>query len=134
MMHVSCSKVRMIFLTRQKQISISDFYILWIIIITMGLLQRNIIMKKMCEAGILRKDIFFQIGSFLSLVDWFLSLFAFLSNHPVTGIHWQFHLLNKKLKMDKSAQDDKINIAFWTEEISERYMSFIQPGCLKLLF
>lgn len=66
----------------------------------------------MCEAGILRKYIFFQIGSFFLLVDWFLSLFAFLSNDPVTEIH----LLNETLKIGKLnqliAQENKINIVF----------------------
>lgn len=70
----------------------------------------------MCEAGILRKYIFFQIGSFFLLVDWFLSLFAFLSNDPVTEIQWQFHLLNETLKIGKLnqliAQENKINIVF----------------------
>lgn len=66
----------------------------------------------MCEAGILRRYIFFQIGSFFLLVDWFLSLFAFLSNDPVTEIQWQFHLLNGTLKIGKLnqliAQENKI--------------------------
>lgn len=70
----------------------------------------------MCEAGILRKYIFFQIGSFFLLVDWFLSLVAFLSNDPVTEIQWQFHLLNETLKIGKLyqliAQENKINIVF----------------------
>lgn len=134
MMHVTCSNSEWFFFDQtQKQISINDFYILWIIIVRMGLLQHNTIMKssaKMCEAGILRKYTFFQIGSFFLLVDWFLSLFAFLSNDPVKEIQWQFHLLNETLKIGKLnqliAQENKI-IVSWTEEISERYMGFIQP-------
>jgi len=89
----------------QKQISINDFYILWIIIIRMGLLQHNIIMKRVLQKCV--KQEFWEntfsskLAHIFLLVDWFLSLFAFFSNDPVTEIQWQFYLSNETLKIGK---------------------------------
>ena len=76
--------------------------------IGMGLLQHNNNNEdssaKMWEATILRKGHCFPNWLNLLHVDWFLLLFAFLRNDPGMKIYCQFHLLNKKLKIDKLDQ------------------------------